>query len=67
MIRVVILGSKEYPFGSNRGDDPIPSGGMETYVNDLAPELSKLCRPPTKEPWSCGATILLGWSMVKLV
>ncbi|MBN2331336.1 MAG: glycosyltransferase family 4 protein [Candidatus Aenigmarchaeota archaeon] len=44
MIRVVILGSKEYPFGSNRGDDPIPSGGMETYVNDLAPELSKLCK-----------------------
>jgi glycosyltransferase involved in cell wall biosynthesis len=44
MIKVMILGSKEYPFGSNRGDDPIPSGGMETYVNDLAPELSRLCR-----------------------
>jgi glycosyltransferase involved in cell wall biosynthesis len=44
MIGVLVLGSKEYPFGTNRGDDPIPSGGMETYVNDLAPELSKLCR-----------------------
>ncbi|NOX71360.1 MAG: glycosyltransferase family 4 protein [Candidatus Micrarchaeota archaeon] len=42
-INVLILGSKEYPFGSNRGDDPIPSGGMEIYVDDLAPELSKLC------------------------
>ncbi len=43
LIRILVLGSKEYPFGTNRGDDPIPSGGMETYVNDLAPELSKLC------------------------
>jgi len=44
MIRVLVLGSKEYPFGTNMGDDPIPSGGMETYLNDLAPELSKLCK-----------------------
>jgi len=44
MIGVLILGSKEYPFGTNRGDDPLPSGGMETYVDDLVPELSKLCR-----------------------
>lgn len=40
----MVLGSKEYPFGTNMGDDPIPSGGMETYVDDLAPELSRLCR-----------------------
>jgi glycosyltransferase involved in cell wall biosynthesis len=44
MIGILVLGSKEYPFGTNRGDDPIPSGGMETYVGDLAPELSKRCR-----------------------
>jgi glycosyltransferase involved in cell wall biosynthesis len=44
MIDVLVLGSKEYPFGTNRGDDPIPSGGMETYVGDLAPALSKRCR-----------------------
>ncbi len=43
MVKVLVLGSKEYPFGTNKGDDPIPSGGMETYVDDLAPELSKLC------------------------
>lgn len=44
MINVLILGSKEYPFGTNTGDDPIPSGGMETYVDDLSGELSKLCK-----------------------
>jgi len=44
MIGVLILGSKEYPFGSGKGGDPIPSGGMETYVNDLAGDLSALCR-----------------------
>ena len=41
---VLILGSKEYPFGTNTGEDPIPSGGMETYVDDLAPELSRLIK-----------------------
>jgi glycosyltransferase involved in cell wall biosynthesis len=44
MINLLMLGSKEYPFGSNHGEDPIPSGGMETYVNDLAPALSTKCR-----------------------
>jgi glycosyltransferase involved in cell wall biosynthesis len=44
MVKVLILGSKEYPFGTNLGDDPIPSGGMEIYVDDLVPELSKLCK-----------------------
>ena len=40
-MKVLILGSKEYPMGSNRGDDPIPSGGMETYVDDIVPALSR--------------------------
>ncbi|MBN1896590.1 MAG: glycosyltransferase family 4 protein [Candidatus Aenigmarchaeota archaeon] len=43
MVNVLILGSKEYPFGINEGDDPFPSGGMETYVDDLVSGLSKLC------------------------
>jgi len=43
-MKVLILGSKEYPMGSNKGDDSIPSGGMETYIDDLAPELSKHCK-----------------------
>jgi glycosyltransferase involved in cell wall biosynthesis len=30
--------------GSNKGDDPIPSGGMETYIDDLVPELSRHCK-----------------------
>jgi glycosyltransferase involved in cell wall biosynthesis len=43
-MRVLILGSKEYPMGSNKGDDPIPSGGMETYVDDIIPALSRRAR-----------------------
>jgi glycosyltransferase involved in cell wall biosynthesis len=43
-MKVLILGSKEYPMGSNKGNDPIPSGGMETYIDDLAPELSRHCK-----------------------
>ncbi len=42
-MKVLILGSKEYPMGSNKGDDPIHSGGMETYVDDLVPALSRYC------------------------
>ncbi len=44
-MKVLFLGSKEYPMGSNRGDDPIPSGGMETYVDDIIPALSRYTRP----------------------
>jgi glycosyltransferase involved in cell wall biosynthesis len=44
VMRILILGSKEYPMGSNKGDDPIPSGGIETNLHDLAPELSKYCK-----------------------
>jgi glycosyltransferase involved in cell wall biosynthesis len=40
---VLILGSKEYPLGSNKGDDPIISGGIETVISILAPELAKEC------------------------
>ena len=36
---VLILGSKEYPLGSNKGDDPSPSGGMELYIENLVKEL----------------------------
>ena len=40
-MKILILGSKEYPMGSNKEDDPISSGGMETYVDDLALALSE--------------------------
>ncbi len=36
-MKVLILGSKEYPFGVS--DDILPSGGMETYVQELAKHL----------------------------
>jgi len=39
-MKVLILGSKEYPFG--KSDDKLPSGGMESYVQDLAKHLIKL-------------------------
>ena len=38
-MRLLILGSKEYPMGSNKGDDPSPSGGMEIYIENLVKEL----------------------------
>ncbi|MFH1978680.1 MAG: glycosyltransferase family 4 protein [Candidatus Aenigmatarchaeota archaeon] len=40
-MKVLILGSKEYPLGTNKGDDPSPSGGMELYVDQLVKPLSK--------------------------
>jgi glycosyltransferase involved in cell wall biosynthesis len=43
-MRILILGSKEYPMGSNKGDDSIPSGGIETNLDNLASELSKYCK-----------------------
>jgi glycosyltransferase involved in cell wall biosynthesis len=39
-MRVLILGSKEYPMGSN-SEDPLPSGGMEVYIENLVTELKK--------------------------
>lgn len=37
-MRVLILGSKEYPMGTNTGD-PCPSGGIEVYTENLINEL----------------------------
>lgn len=54
---VLILGSKEYPMGSNKGEDPISSGGMETAIDNLAPELAKkskvtiITRKFSSTPW----------------
>jgi glycosyltransferase involved in cell wall biosynthesis len=38
--RFIILGAKEYPLGSNKGEDAFSSGGMESYVQQLAPLLA---------------------------
>ncbi|MCK5477032.1 MAG: glycosyltransferase family 4 protein, partial [Candidatus Aenigmarchaeota archaeon] len=38
-VKILILGSKEYPFGC--GDDKIKSGGIETYTEGLVDELKK--------------------------
>lgn len=40
-MKILILGSKEYPMGTNRGDDPSPSGGLEIYVEGLVEALRK--------------------------
>lgn len=40
-LRVLVLGSKEYPFGSSRGEDPLPGGGIEAYVESYVQELAK--------------------------
>ena len=40
-MKVLMLGSKEYPMGSNKGDDPLPSGGMEIYIEELVNSLMK--------------------------
>jgi len=41
VLRVLMLGSKEYPVGTNRGDDPITSGGIEAYVENLSEALAR--------------------------
>jgi len=41
---ILFLGSKEFPFGTNQGQDPIKSGGIETYVETLAKALSRKAR-----------------------
>ena len=38
-MRILILGSKEYPVGTNM-DDALPSGGIEFYVQDLVSQLA---------------------------
>lgn len=40
-MKVLILGSKEFPMGTNQGDDSIPSGGFEVYTENLVNELQK--------------------------
>ncbi len=39
-MRWLLLGAKEYPFGASAKEDPVPSGGMEKYAQDLAEELA---------------------------
>lgn len=39
-MKVLVLGSKEYPMGTNKGDDPRPSGGIEVYIDQLLPRLA---------------------------
>ena len=40
-MKILLLGSKEYPLGSNRGADPITSGGIEYFVQELAKGLAE--------------------------
>ncbi len=40
-MRLLLLGSKAYPLGTNKGDDPQPSGGIEVYVETLVEKLSR--------------------------
>lgn len=39
-MKILLLGSKEYPLGSNKGADPITSGGIEYFVQELAEGLA---------------------------
>ncbi len=39
-MKVLILGSKEYPFGVT--SDTLPSGGMECFIQELAPQFKKI-------------------------
>jgi glycosyltransferase involved in cell wall biosynthesis len=34
-MKLLILGSKEYPLGVNKGDDALPSGGIEVHVESF--------------------------------
>lgn len=40
-LKLLALGSKEYPMGTNKGDDPQSSGGIEIYVDNFIGELAK--------------------------
>lgn len=40
-MKILILGSKEFPIGTNKGDDSITSGGIEFYTQELARALAK--------------------------
>lgn len=43
-MRILILGSKEYPLGSGGTYDPIPSGGIERFIENLSREFMKYNR-----------------------
>jgi glycosyltransferase involved in cell wall biosynthesis len=40
-MKILILGSKEYPFGSGNSSDTISSGGIERYIENLVGELAQ--------------------------
>ncbi|MFA4946746.1 MAG: glycosyltransferase [Candidatus Micrarchaeia archaeon] len=40
-MRILMTGAKEYPFGSSRGADALPGGGIEYCVDALAHALAK--------------------------
>jgi glycosyltransferase involved in cell wall biosynthesis len=40
-MRILMLGSKEYPFGSSKGHDPKAGGGIEVHVEKLSNHLAK--------------------------
>lgn len=40
-MRILMLGSKEYPFGSSKGHDPKAGGGIEVHVEKLSRHLAK--------------------------
>lgn len=40
-MKILITGSKEYPMGTNKKEDPISSGGIEIYIENLLRVLSK--------------------------
>jgi glycosyltransferase involved in cell wall biosynthesis len=41
-MRILMLGSKEYPFGSSKGHDPKAGGGIEVHVEKLSKHLANL-------------------------
>ncbi len=51
---VLILGSKEYPVGINKGYD-LPSGGMEVYVENLVNHLRKYFKIKIISAWFPGS------------
>lgn len=46
-MRFLVLGSKEYPVGQSAKRDPLPSGGMERYTQELAEALHAAGHPVT--------------------
>lgn len=40
-MKVLMLGSKEYPLAASAGSDPITSGGIESYVQNLSEGLAR--------------------------